>query len=299
MKRALYIGLAVGAASYSPAARPVRPAAAGASAGRRHASPRGCAGVPAAEALLEKALLQQHRAAAPTAAGERSAYRQLSSFLGMFRGEFDNHVQHAFETARGLTPREGGGHEHIHCSLKEVLVAGAAGNHVLATYYFDGRPNAVFRQRLYRIDALPRDEQFGSCVRMQIYRLRPEAGAALAAAGGEVGRVAWGAADVAPELHLPSADVFWRWCGERFEGEMRMHSITLASERDGSPLVVRDDVALWQDALWVNDRGSTPEGAYVYGHIGDVPYKMSRVPEDHWTATGVGEPSAAGGSLSS
>ena len=71
---------------------------------------------------------------------------------------------------------------------------------------------------------------------------------------------------------------------------MRTESITLTSERSGEPLVVRDDVALWEGALWVNDRGSTPEGEYVYGHIGDVPYKMSKVGAEHWTVTGAPRP---------
>ena len=76
---------------------------------------------------------------------------------------------------------------------------------------------------------------------------------------------------------------------------MRSESITIVSERSGSRIVVRDDVALWPDALWVNDRGhDAATGEYVYGNIHEVPYKLARVADEHWTATGA-TPSARGG----
>jgi len=63
-------------------------------------------------------------------------------------------------------------------------------------------------------------------------------------------------------------------------------------------LTVRDDVALWKDALWVNDRGADTEtGEHVYGNIHDVPYKMSRVDDSHWTVTGEPNPASLDGDL--
>uniref|UniRef100_A0A7S1ZWM5 F-box domain-containing protein n=1 Tax=Trieres chinensis TaxID=1514140 RepID=A0A7S1ZWM5_TRICV len=55
-------------------------------------------------------------------------YRTL---LRRFQGDFDNYVQVRRDHAGGLTPREGGGHEHIHCSLVPVdasLVRGRLGD---------------------------------------------------------------------------------------------------------------------------------------------------------------------------
>ena len=120
----------------------------------------------------------------------------------------------------------------------------------------------------------------------------------LRAAGGLAGYsaddVVFSECDLEEELHIEDADVFWRWCDGRFEGHMRSESLTIVSERSGREIVVRDDVSLWPDALWVNDRGHDKEtGEYVYGNINDVPYKMQRVSEDHWTARG-GRPDLAG-----
>ena len=97
---------------------------------------------------------------------------------------------------------------------------------------------------------------------------------------------------MAASLRIPDCDVFWRWLGERFEGEMRTESIVVRSPVLQRDIVVKDDVALWEggdgasDALWCNDRGFDLEGNYVYGNIHEVPYKMQRVPDDHWTAIG-------------
>lgn len=262
------------AAAYSPALRPAVPAGA-----VRCAAP----------ALI---LLEPEVAARAPAA----ATRLLGDVFSRFHGHFDNHAQVVANEAAGLSPRHGGGHEHIHCALRAVEIPGAFGSgHVLATYYFNGQPEVVFRQRLYALDALAADAQFGSCVRMGIYRIRPETAARLreaGGAGGTPGALTLSAADVSEELRVPGADVFWRRCGERLEARMRTDSVTLASERDPTQnLVIRDDVALWDDALWVNDRGSDAEtGEYVYGNIHGVPYKMARVPDDHWTSVGGEQP---------
>ena len=228
---------------------------------------------------------------------QQCSERRLDAFLSQFSGHFDNHAQVLANEAEGLFPREGGGHEHIHCMLTPFEIADdddaptATRRHVLATYYFNGNPFAVFRERLYGFDELSDDPQFGACVRMSIYKIRPETAAQLraaTAAGRRVDEVEFTASDLSDELRIPEADVFWRWCGERYEGEMRTESITLVSERDPTQLLrITDDVAFWGDALWVNDRGSDAEsGEYVYGNIHSVPYKMSRVPEEHWTSTG-------------
>lgn len=246
--------------------------------------------------------LLMHAARAPAAAmvlaepgtTPRSAQPLLEGFLKHFDGHFDNHEQVATNEEAGLTPRHGGGHEHIHCVVRPVTVLGAdAGSaHAIATYYFNGDPSSVFRERLYTFEMLQADKQFGACVRMSIYKLRDSVSARVLA-DGDVEDIGLSAAcDLSDELHVPEADVFWRWAGERFEGHMRTEGITIVSERSGREIIVRDDVQLWADALWVNDRGHDAEtGDYVYGNVHGIPYKMSRVPADHWSATGRPAPS--------
>lgn len=45
----------------------------------------------------------------------------------------------------------------------------------------------------------------------------------------------------------------------------------------GLEILVKDDLRIWNDHLWVNDRGFNREGNFVYGNQRGVPYKMRRV----------------------
>jgi len=211
----------------------------------------------------------------------------LEPFLEWFHGHFDNYAQAASDRAAGLTPRLGGGHEHIHCHVQPLrldIPTAPLDACALGTYYFDGNPQKIFRERLYRMREVQDDEQFGQCIQMSIYRLRKEVCAALRAAGGDAAKVKWSAADVCEQLLIPRCDVFWRRGSDSFQGSMRTESVVVDSETTGTQIIVRDDVFLWRDALWVNDRGTDMDGNYLYGNVKDVPYKMVRVLDSHWTA---------------
>ena len=231
----------------------------------------------------------------------------LSRFSRLFRGHFDNFEQADADLAAGSGPREGGGHEHIHCHLqplpdlsreRESQELMPRSKYVLASYYADGQPEKLFRERIYALSACDADAQFGQCIQMQIFRLREDTVENLRSVGGDASRVLWDVDDADESLLIPDCNVYWRWLGERFEGEMRTESIVVHSPVLKRDIVVRDDVALWEgsdgaegDALWCNDRGSDMEGNYVYGNIHDIPYKMQRVDAEHWTATGAPRPS--------
>lgn len=228
----------------------------------------------------------------------------MSRFARLFHGHFDNAGQADVDMAAGRGPRAGGGHEHIHCHLQPLQqlssslpADGEAKRYVLASYYSDGQPENLFRERIYALSSCSDDAQFGECVQMQIFRVREQTAEALRAAAGDAERLIWEPDDVADALLIPDCNVYWRWLGERFEGEMRTESIVVHSPVLKRDIIVRDDVALWEgraggdgDALWCNDRGTDMDGSYVYGNIHDIPYQMQRVASDHWTATGSPRP---------
>lgn len=228
--------------------------------------------------------------------GPSTAGELLVDFARGFRGDFDNHVQVAKDAAEGLSPREGGGHEHIHCRIQPVVMPAARTaltgrcsddvSYRLASYYFNGRPEQLFRERLYGLREIQDDSQFGHCVEMRIFKLREQTEQVLRESGGAARAVRWSASDRSSELLVPECSVFWRRVGDGFEGSLRTESVVVKSERTGLPLVVRDDISLVGDELWVNDRGTDLEGNYVYGNVRNVPYKLQRVHDRHWTSTG-------------
>ena len=96
----------------------------------------------------------------------------LDDLSARFQGDFDNYDQVLEDrTAHDppLTPREGGGHEHIHCTLVPIHDVAASSSSSptssiirqyvrndtqmvrLAAFYFDGLPERIFRVRLYAL----------------------------------------------------------------------------------------------------------------------------------------------------
>ena len=71
----------------------------------------------------------------------------LPTLLDWFQGDFDNYRQVVHDRQQQRLPREGGGHEHIHCTLVPVTRDSR-----LAAFYFDGVPTAIFRFRYYRLE---------------------------------------------------------------------------------------------------------------------------------------------------
>lgn len=227
----------------------------------------------------------------------------MSRFTRLFRGHFDNIGQADADMVAGRGP-PGGGHEHIHCHLQplqqlsRILPAGGeAKRYVLASYYADGQPEKLFRERIYALSSCSSDAQFGECIQMQIFRVREETVESLRAVAGDASQVSWEPEDVADALLIPDCNVYWQWLGERFEGKMRTESIVVHSPVLKRDIIVRDDVALWEgraggngDALWCNDRGTDMDGSHIYGNIHDIPYQMQRVASEHWTATGSPRP---------
>ena len=70
----------------------------------------------------------------------------MTPLLDWFQGDFDNYRQVVEDRRQNRLPREGGGHEHIHCTLVPVTRDSR-----LAAFYFDGAPTAIFRFRYYRL----------------------------------------------------------------------------------------------------------------------------------------------------
>ena len=46
----------------------------------------------------------------------------------------------------------------------------------------------------------------------------------------------------------------------------------------GQKILIKDQLSLWDDQLWIHDRGYNPDtGAFIYGNQNGIPYRMQRV----------------------
>ena len=156
---------------------------------------------------------RRHRASAlhssSTSTGTSPSLSFLDDLSARFQGDFDNYEQDlADRTGHDppRTPREGGGHEHIHCTLVPIndnndddydndmstsssalsLIRPYVRDDVravrLAAFYFDGLPERIFRFRLYALwdapstadDSDDDSDSDDDRVGMTLYSLNPE-----------------------------------------------------------------------------------------------------------------------------
>lgn len=219
------------------------------------------------------------------------ATQSLQDFLAWFRGDFDNYYQCAEERRQGVGR---GAHEHMHCRLTPIQdeKLDAKGEAlVFANYYYNGRSDVVFRQRMYKIFAGTKD------IEMQIYKMQFLHGLKVAECEGNFASFDLGDLDdTSLYERLHGAEVFWRYensehpgsdlvCnGPHFIGYMQEGGWT--SEKETGGFRVEDDLVFTKEDLWVAERMYTADGTMIGGNKEGVPHKMQRVrPDDEirWT----------------
>eukprot|EP00613_Pedinella_sp_CCMP2098_P074463 CAMPEP_0171932450 /NCGR_PEP_ID=MMETSP0993-20121228/30390_1 /TAXON_ID=483369 /ORGANISM="non described non described, Strain CCMP2098" /LENGTH=300 /DNA_ID=CAMNT_0012572745 /DNA_START=59 /DNA_END=961 /DNA_ORIENTATION=- len=249
----------------------------------------------------------------------------LETLLRRFDGDFDNYQQLLADRKAGLEPREGGGHEHIHCTLSRLTTApdhdrrpvrSESPNVIIALYYFNGDPGKIFRARCYTLhSSCPEEQQ----IEMRLWKL-PACVTVAASNAGATGGSNAAVAAVISELaafgglvehdELKGCEVFWSLAtgsqdgkegadpSNRLLAHMEGGGCCVESERSpGTMIRVEDELVLWDNELWINDRGFDVEtGAFLYGNQRGVPYKMVRVVEEEsngllsWTLGGDHKP---------
>ena len=77
--------------------------------------------------------------------------------------------------------------------------------------------------------------------------------------------------------YLEGCDVLWTkslscYKGILVNGECRLCSLT----KPDLELVIKDELKLWKNALWINDRVYTAAGKQIIGNRDGIPYKMEK-----------------------
>lgn len=210
--------------------------------------------------------------------------------LERFQGDFDNYHQVVEDRRQGLLPKAGGGHENIHCTLVPVDIDSR-----LAAFYFDGTPSAIFRFRYYRLE--PVDDDENEAVDTILYTLHPQLEGQLrqhSQSPLEWPRI-FGAFAAQDKIRLlPGCNVRWSWqldpqqheyAINRQERQAGIHAVMIEGSalvdsqlQPGQQILIKDQLSLWPDALWIHDRGFDPDtGDFIYGNQRNVPYQLDRV----------------------
>jgi hypothetical protein len=236
--------------------------------------------------------------------------------LTRFQGDFDNYEQVQQDRNQGLLPRELGGHEHIHCTLMPLT-----DNTRLAAFYFDGQPQLIFRFRFYQLlptyEHTERTTNVGGEQQQQqfavdtiLYTLDPKLEGLLRANSTEP--LQWKSIyddyckqntnNELPIQLLPKCEVRWSYT---LDPEQHAYALDVEPKNTGihavmvygqalvqsqmksnMTILIIDQLSLWDNALWIHDRGFDPEtNAYIYGNQRNVPYQLQRVADATRTVT--------------
>lgn len=284
--------------------------------------------------------------------------------LSQFQGDFDNYHQVLRDRTHALTPAEGGGHEHIHCTLVPCPPPAITAQHshqkdqwILAAFYFNGNPRQIFRFRMYKLIS-PHDDDDnnnnnmdGEKVRMKLHTLSPEIEQQLRQYSDQpctwwretyavwlnstdVGEDEWNTFQSVGIQQLVSplvgCDILWdpQWDPEKhaylnvdeYDNHVPSSASTAIHNSDddgyhatmeagskgaivdsislipGKRILIKDELSLWENEFWINDRGYDPDAVdddneagnnesgdvvgnmpFVYGNRRGIPYKLERV----------------------
>jgi hypothetical protein len=180
----------------------------------------------------------------------------LERFLAWFPGEYDNHEQVWQQVQDGLPPEAR--QERIHHHFVRVTLP-AVGDHVFFVLQtLDDDPRQVYRQRLYRFEPDPAR----GAIRLHIYKLRDETSYRQAV---EQPELLNGLTEDDLLAIAPGCEVYWRYNGEYYDGNLDPGACHFYSEEAGEELYMADTLRLMEDEIWIGDKAVNAEGELVLG----------------------------------
>ena len=204
-------------------------------------------------------------ASAGTASADANAIldRDMRVFLEWFPGVYDNQEQVYFE--QRLEVPEDERHERIHHTFAPVDLPAFGENVFYVQQYINDDPAQIYRQRIYVF--VPDYEE--NAIRLIIHI--PSDAEALVDAHLDNSKLD----GLTPEATrtLPGCDVFWKRQANQFVGFMKEGACTYMSERSGKRIIIKDDLVLTENEIWIADSATDEDGNWVFGNKAGIPHK--------------------------
>lgn len=196
-------------------------------------------------------------------------------------GEYNNYEQFSSDCTDGRENNCGDGHEFVSATFMQLP---GSPNILVAKYYYGTNKSDVFRFRYYEfyehesnhawMRILPFSCFIPQSIFMRIYRPSRLCEARLKA-------------NCYNEKVLPTISDFellkgcviaWKKTSRGFwKGKLVGGLCEVASQQNpGVILLVNDELKLWKDELWINDRVFTQSGELLIGNKDGIPYKLKR-----------------------
>ena len=222
--------------------------------------------------------------------------KQLALFLEWFPGRYDSALQQRMDEAANMPEAER--NYRRHSIFRRVDLPQFGETVFYAEQYRDGDPEKIYRQRIYT---------FTLALEENAFRLRVHVPRDVERLRGAYRNPAL-LSDLQPSdtTVWEGCDLFWRWQGDHFRGELKPGECRFVSEAFGQEIVLEEYLLLGPDYIYFADRGLALDGSYLFGMRSDLPNKSLKVRPfeclvgdgvSRWTHDQGGEFSVGGGEI--
>jgi hypothetical protein len=185
-------------------------------------------------------------------------------------GKYSNIEQFREGAARGKLTARDGGHEFV---TAEIFDHPDHESVVVATYFFGEDREKCFRFRYYEFV-----NGDNGLIIMKLHR-------PLLSTEQKLKDVKYDVNSYLPDLttefeYLEGCNIQWTkgrirnfYLGELINGSCNLCSLT----KPDLQLTIKDELRLWKDTLWINDRVYTLAGDLIIGNIDGIPYKFKKI----------------------
>ncbi len=189
----------------------------------------------------------------------------LELMMKWFEGRFDNYQQ-TYAQKQNKTEYP---HEHIHSIFHRVNLPKIGKNVFFVQQYMDGKPENVYRQRLYNFTVNKKEK----AIQLTIYSFKDEN--KYKDSHKDESKIKGLTMD---DLRtIPGCEVYWRFEDERFVGSMKENGCKVKSRRSGKTIIISDDLFLTKDEIWIRDKAVDEDGNYVFGNKANIHHKLKKV----------------------
>lgn len=213
-------------------------------------------------------------------------------------GKYDNILQATGDAKRGKPTAALGGHEHVTSSFQLYPLTNDS---IVASFTFANDSKKTFRFRMYKFDDYFLSKTSSSrisqkVVRMKIYRPLPQTELQLKENDYNISRYL-----PPPTLEfyeeMSGCDVIWElnkfkyfllrisriipWLRLKFvyyRGRLMNGECEICStSKPDVKLIVKDDLKLWENRIWINDQVYNRQGERIIGNTKGIPYKFDKI----------------------
>ncbi len=202
---------------------------------------------------------------------ENTAYakilkRDFNRLMEWFPGRYDNQEQVYFND--NLDVPEDERHGRVHHIFAPVDMPSFPGESFYIEQYQNNDPTDVYRQRIYSFE--PDFEE--NAIKMVIYI--PKDSKPLLGAYKDPSKLE----GLKPSdfTIYPGCEIYWRYQNNHFVGVSQEAGCRVKSQRSGKTLIIKDNIQLSKDSIWIKDTATDEEGNYVYGNKAGIHHKNNR-----------------------